>query len=42
LEKQLAVQTERAEKAELLVEIQKKLGDLLGVKLPDSSSTEKP
>jgi len=42
LEKQLAAQTERAEKAELLVEIQKKLGELLGVKMPGPGSTEKP
>jgi transposase-like protein len=41
LERELAQQTARAEKAEAIVEIQKKLGELLGVKMPDPSSTGK-
>ena len=42
LERELAKQTARAEKAELIAEIQKKLGELVGLKMPDPSSTEKP
>jgi hypothetical protein len=43
LKRELAKQTARAEKAELIAEIQKKLGELFGVKMPDDpSSTEKP
>jgi len=42
LERELAKQTARAEKAELIAEIQKKLGDLFGIEMPDPSSTEKP
>jgi transposase len=41
LEKQLARQTARAEKAEAIVEIQKKVGQLLGIEMADPSSTEK-
>jgi transposase-like protein len=41
LERELAQQTARAEKAEAIVEVQKKLGELLGVKMPDPSSTGK-
>jgi len=42
LKRELAKQTARAEKAELIAEIQKKLGELVGLKMPDPSSTEKP
>lgn len=42
LKREVAKQTARAEKAELIAEIQKKLGELLGIKMPDPSSTEKP
>jgi transposase-like protein len=43
LERELAKEKARAEKAELIVEVQKKLGELFGVKMPDDpSSTEKP
>jgi transposase len=43
LKRELAKQTARADKAELIVEVQKKLGELFGVKMPDDpSSTEKP
>lgn len=42
LEGELAKQTARAEKAELIADIQKKLGELVGLKMPDPSSTEKP
>lgn len=41
LEKQLARQTARAEKAEAIVEIQKKVGQLLGIEMANPSSTEK-
>jgi hypothetical protein len=41
LERALAKQTARAEKAELIAEIQKKLGELVGLKMPDPNSTEK-
>jgi transposase-like protein len=42
LERQVARLTARAEKAEIIVEVQKKLGELLGIKMPDPNSTEKP
>ena len=42
LKREVVKQTARAEKAELIAEIQKKLGELLGIKMPDPSSTEKP
>jgi hypothetical protein len=41
LKREVAKQTARAEKAELIAEIQKKLGELVGLKMPDPSSTEK-
>ena len=42
LERELARQTARAEKAEAIVEVQKKVGELLGVVMPpDPRSTEK-
>jgi len=42
LKREVARLTVRAEKAEAIAEIQKKLGELLGLKMPDPSSTEKP
>jgi transposase len=42
LKRELAKQTARAEKAEIIVEVQKELGELVGLKMPDPSSTEKP
>jgi transposase len=42
LEREVARLTARAEKAEIIVEVQKKLGELLGIKMPDPRSTEKP
>lgn len=42
LKRELARQTARADKAEAIVEVQKKLGELLGVEMPpDPRSTEK-
>lgn len=42
LERELARQTARAEKAEAIIEVQKKVGQLLGVEMPpDPRSTEK-
>lgn len=42
LEREVARLTVRAEKAETIAEIQKKLGELFGIEMPDPSSTEKP
>ena len=42
LKREVARLTARAEKAETIVEVQKKLGELLGIKMPDPSSTGKP
>jgi transposase-like protein len=42
LEREVKKQTARAEKAELIADIQKKVGELLGIQMPDPSSTEKP
>jgi transposase-like protein len=42
LERELAKQTKRAERAELIAEFQKKVGELVGLKMPNPGSTEKP
>ncbi len=41
LKREVARLTARAEKAEAIVEVQKKLGELLGIEMPDPGSTEK-
>lgn len=42
LERQLAVEKRRAERAEAVIEVQKKLSQVLGIELPDTSHLRKP